>query len=174
LGKGELEVLPGKYHVKGQEFLPFKSKTGPHIVRFQIVWAEKGKQETEPGKIHTEFFFSKGRDTSDNGWSDRLAKLALASGILSEEEYKRCKEEGVAPEFDFAVDFPGKHMLIELVKVTDNSGNDRIRIGGRGFAMFHVNSPESKGFPVLDGLLKQDGIERQVESKAQKDLSSLI
>lgn len=168
IGKRSLKVKPGRYMFRVDKFAPY-ANNGNHLLHLEIVWADKDGQE-EIGKIHQESMFSQGRPgTDDTEWSDRLVNLALACGVITKEQIDKHHAEGTAPEFDFENDLPGKFLVGEL-----EQRGDYINVGGRGFALFHVNSPESKNFPVLDKLLQAHGISRQVESKANSDLSNLM
>jgi len=176
LGKSAIGAAAGKYHFRVQAFEAYSTNAdGNHLLFLEIVWAEKERQDTEVGKIHRERLWSRGRSGKDDTeWSDRLANLAIAAGLMTREEHDKHVKDGTAPEFDFSTEIPGKHLVGELERRSDTAGNEYTNVSGRGFALYHVNSPESKGFPVMEGLLARDGIERNVETRSDQSFAGLV
>ena len=114
-----------------------------------------GDPVTEVGRTHREYFnYPKaGADaTKRQNTVKRMMLLALATGIVTEEEIEAARKQGKGPRVDFNL-CVGRQFCGELQEET-YQGKARCKLGYRIWA---IGSDEAKGIPINQAALAKQG-----------------
>lgn len=139
-------IAPGRGMVLIRAFREDEGAKGKaHEVEMEIVsWTVP----SEVGKLHKENIFTK--DTSGKGFPQkRMTCLFLAAGVFTADDVKKWKAAGSQPSID-TQKLVGRPVMIELVEVPDqnDAAKKYINIGNIGLAIYHIQDPRVKGWPV--------------------------
>ena len=142
----------GRYHVVVAKIDEDGGEKGEMVVDFEVVAGTTPNQE---GLKHREYFQKTIKAMS------RIHTLAMALGMITPDELKRCQAEGRSPSYDFEAQ-KGKHLCIGLV---DDEYNGKVRQKAN-YELFHIASQKVANWPKNLGLLAKAGINLPAPSAA--------
>lgn len=134
----------GRYHVVVARVDEDGGERGEMIVDFEVVAGTTPDQE---GLKHREYFQKSIKAMG------RIHTLAIALGMITSADLKRCQSEGRSPVYDFAGQV-GKHLCIGLV---DEVYNGTVRQKAN-YDMHAITSPKVVNWPKNLGMLRAAGI----------------
>lgn len=134
----------GRYHAVVVKVDEDGGERGEMIVDFEVLAGSTPNQE---GLKHREYFQKTIKAMS------RIHTLAIALGMITPDELKRCQAEGRAPSYDFEAQ-KGKHLCIGI---TDEEYNGKMK-QKVNYEMFRIDSQKVANWPKNVGMLKQAGI----------------
>ena len=134
----------GRYHVVVAKVDEDGGEWGEMVVDFEVLAGTTPNQE---GLKHREYFQKTIKAMS------RIHTLAIALGMITPDELKRCQAEGRSPSYDFEAQ-KGKHLCIGI---TDDEYNGKVR-QKVNFDLFRIDSAKVANWPKNVGMLKHAGI----------------
>lgn len=148
---------PGEYHIAFTEVDEEGGNSGEMVVEMEVL---AGTIEGMEGRTHRMYY------PHTTNFSKFIHRLALVSGLVTQEQLEAAKKEGAGIEYDFSK-IVGRQAMIRLHE-DEYQGSKRLKMAP--FHIWSVEDPTCARWPKHEKMLKKAGytVDKPAKSEPAK------